>query len=140
MPFASPVDHVLSELSTMTCLSWVALHSMAHSFIEPDKFQDGGLEGCVLISSCKNSKNFWSTGTPKLQLAAEQPMTGKCWIQPKKDTPHQRAKEKPQQDGRRGEITFRIKPDTCQRHLEGSNKLCCISGPKTPQRLSQNCV
>ena len=31
------VDHVLPELSTMTRLSWVALHSMAHSFIELDK-------------------------------------------------------------------------------------------------------
>ena len=29
-----PVGHVLSELSTITCLSWVALHGMAHSFIE----------------------------------------------------------------------------------------------------------
>ena len=28
--FPSPMDHVLSELSTMTHLSWVALHSMAH--------------------------------------------------------------------------------------------------------------
>ena len=37
LPFSFPVDHVLSELSTMTCLSWVALHSMAHSFIELDK-------------------------------------------------------------------------------------------------------
>ena len=37
MPFASPVDHVLSELSTMTRPSWVALHGMAHSFIELDK-------------------------------------------------------------------------------------------------------
>ena len=26
LPFPSPVDHVLSELSTMTCPSWVALH------------------------------------------------------------------------------------------------------------------
>ena len=32
--FPSPVDHVLSELSTMTHSSWVALYSMAHSFIE----------------------------------------------------------------------------------------------------------
>ena len=30
----APVDHILSELSTMTCLSWVALHGMAHGFIE----------------------------------------------------------------------------------------------------------
>ena len=34
LPFPPPVDHVLSELSTMSCPSWVALHSMAHSFIE----------------------------------------------------------------------------------------------------------
>ena len=34
---AYPVDHILSELSTMTHPSWVALHSMAHSFIELDK-------------------------------------------------------------------------------------------------------
>ena len=31
------MDHVLSELSSMTCPSWVALHGMAHSFIELDK-------------------------------------------------------------------------------------------------------
>jgi len=37
LPFTSPVDRVLSELSTMTCPSWVALHGMAHSFIELDK-------------------------------------------------------------------------------------------------------
>ena len=34
LPFPSLVDHILSELSTMTRLSWVALHGMAHSFIE----------------------------------------------------------------------------------------------------------
>ena len=37
LPFPSPVDHILSELSTMTCPSWVALHGMAHSFTELDK-------------------------------------------------------------------------------------------------------
>ena len=31
------MDYVLSELSTMTHPSWVALHGMAHSFIELDK-------------------------------------------------------------------------------------------------------
>ena len=35
IPFSSGPN--LSELSTMTCLSWVALHSMSHSFIELDK-------------------------------------------------------------------------------------------------------
>ena len=37
LPFPPPVEHILSELSTMTRLSWVALQSMAHSFIELDK-------------------------------------------------------------------------------------------------------
>ena len=31
------MDHILLELFTMICLSWVALHSLAHSFIELDK-------------------------------------------------------------------------------------------------------
>ena len=37
LPFPSPVDHILSELSTMTSLSWVTLYGMVHSFIELDK-------------------------------------------------------------------------------------------------------
>ena len=37
LPFPSPGDHILSELSTMTRLSWVAPNGMAHSFIELDK-------------------------------------------------------------------------------------------------------
>ena len=30
LPFPSPVDHILSKLSTMIYPSWVALHGMAH--------------------------------------------------------------------------------------------------------------
>ena len=33
-PFSSSVDHILLEHSTIICLSWVALHSMACSLIE----------------------------------------------------------------------------------------------------------
>ena len=36
-PFPSPVDHILSELFTMTHPSWVALYGKAHSFIELHK-------------------------------------------------------------------------------------------------------
>ena len=36
LPFPSPVDHVLSDLSTMTLLSWVALQAWL-SFIQLDK-------------------------------------------------------------------------------------------------------
>ena len=37
LPFPSPMDHIMSELSTMTCPSWVDLHGIAHSSIELDK-------------------------------------------------------------------------------------------------------
>ena len=56
------------------------------------------------------------------------------------DTLYPRAKEKPQQDCRRGKITFRIKPYTCQRCSESSNVPCVHHNPETPQRLRQNCV
>ena len=72
--------------------------------------------------------------TPKLQLTAEQPLTGECWIPPKEYTPCPKAK-KPQQDDRRGEITFRTKPHTRQRLSHGSNKTCAHQ--ETSRRLSQ---
>ena len=50
----------------------------------------------------------------------------------KKRCPRPRAKEKPQQDGRRGKIAFRSKPHTLQRLLEGSNKPCVHQDPETP--------
>ena len=66
--------------------------------------------------------------------------TREIWIPPQKDTPHPRAKEKPQQDSRRGEIAFRIKPFTHQRHSVGSNKPPAHQDPEAPQKMSQNCV
>ena len=40
LPFPSPMDHILSELSTVTRSSWVAVHGLAYSFIELDKAMD----------------------------------------------------------------------------------------------------
>ena len=37
LPLPSPVDNILSEFSITTRPSWVALHGMAHNFIELDK-------------------------------------------------------------------------------------------------------
>ena len=56
------------------------------------------------------------------------------------NTPCPRAKEKPQQDGRRGKIAFGIKSNICQRRLEGSNKSCAHQDPKIPQRLTELCL
>ena len=68
---------------------------------------------------------------PKLQLTAEQPWTGECWIPPKQNAPCPGSKEKPQQDSRRGKTAFRIKPHSYQRCLEGSNKTLCAPGDPT---------
>ena len=48
----------------------------------------------------------------------------------KKDTRHPRVKKKPQQDGRRDKIMFRIKPRTRERCWEGTNKTLCAPGPR----------
>ena len=63
---------------------------------------------------------------PKLQLVTEQSSKGECWIPLEKDTPSPRAKEKPQQDGRKGKIT---KPHTCQRCSKASNKTLYTQTP-----------
>ena len=52
LPFPSPMDHILSELSAMTRVSWVALQGIAHSFIELDK-----AVGRVIILVC--FLGFW---------------------------------------------------------------------------------
>ena len=48
LPFPSPVDLILSELSTMTHPSWVALHGMANSFIE----LDNAVVHVIRLASC----------------------------------------------------------------------------------------
>ena len=48
LPIPSPVDHVLSEFSTMTRPSWVTLHSMPHSFTELDK----AVVSVIKLASC----------------------------------------------------------------------------------------
>ena len=48
-PFPSPVDHILSELPTVTHPSWVAPHGMAHGFIELDK---AAIHVISLVSFC----------------------------------------------------------------------------------------
>ena len=59
LPFPSPVDHILSELSTMTCPPWVALQSMAHSFIELDKAVFHVIRSLVLCVVFSLSALWW---------------------------------------------------------------------------------
>ena len=83
------------------------------------------------MAELKNVHSSSPARTPKSQLAAEQPSTEGCCIPPKKDTLPPRAKEKPQKDGRRSAITFKIKT-RLQGHRERSSDL--------HKKLSQTCL
>ena len=58
LPFLPPMDHVLSELSTRTRLSWVALQGLAHHFIELHKPLS---HNKVVIHGFQNVKYFINT-------------------------------------------------------------------------------
>ena len=63
--------------------------------------QDGGIEGRVLISSCESTESatsYWTIIHRRMLKST------------KKDTPLPKTKEKPQQDGRRGEIMVKLSP------------------------------
>ena len=103
-----------------------------HSKEQLIKGTHGGVEGCVLIF-CKNTKiasSCWTTIDMRMCVTTKERYL----------TPW--GKEKPQKNGRRGEITFKIKSHTCQRCLEGTNKTLYSPGPRERssdlhKRLSQ---
>ena len=78
----------------------------------------------------------------KLRLIskAQRKEGSRAAVSKKTYTPHPRAKEKPEQDGRRSKITFRTKPIIHQRYSGGSNKSCAHQDTEMPQRLRQNCL
>ena len=57
LPFTPPVDHFLSELSTMTRLSWVGLYGMAYSCIELGKPLQH--DKAVIHEGYTNSSKLW---------------------------------------------------------------------------------
>ena len=104
------------------CKKWIYLER--HIFhrrqlIAKVSFRDGGVEGCALIFFSKNTK-----------IATNDHQQENVGSHQKKDTPHPRAKENPQQDARRGAIMFKIKSQTRQRCLEGANTTLYAPGPK----------
>ena len=95
--------------------------------------QDGRVEGCVFIFSCENSKittHCWTT----IDRRMLHPTKKRC--------PTSKGKEKPQKEGRRGEIAFRLKPHIHQWCSKGSDKTMSAPGSRDPprQRLSQTYV
>ena len=64
LTFPPPEDQVLSELSAMTRLSWVALHSMAQSFIELCEPLRHNKASMQWTWTWQTPKRWWGTGRP----------------------------------------------------------------------------
>ena len=63
LPFPPPVADILSELSTTTHPSWVAVHGMAHSFTELDKAVVHVMSSVIFQFTDKGKKKKWEIGT-----------------------------------------------------------------------------
>ena len=91
LPFPSPVDHILWELSTMTRPPWVALHGMAHGFVELDKavvrvsrlvsFLWGGFQSvCPWPTSTGSLKKQDSSSKTSISALLTMPKPLTVWI------------------------------------------------------------
>ena len=67
--FPPPVDHILSELSTVTSTSCMALHGMAHSFTELDR--EEYLQCAKSLESCPTLVTLWT-------IALQAPLSIRC--------------------------------------------------------------
>ena len=110
---------------------WVGTHSLLQG-IFPTQGSNTGLPHSRQILS------HLSHHGSRSHLSTE--IERKMWYCSSNPMSHPRPKEKPQKDGSRGKITFRIKPPTHQRCSEGSSITRVHQDPETPQRLRQNCL
>ena len=75
--------------------------------------------------------------TLKLQLAAEQPLTGECWIPPKKKIPMSKGKGEAPASKIVGGAKSHLEPNPIPARdtQRAQTKLCVRQNPETPQRL-----
>ena len=79
LPFPSPLDHVLSELSTITHLSWVALHGTAYSFIELARLWSVWSVWLVFCDCGFCLFTLWWNGNPLQYSCLENPIGWGPW-------------------------------------------------------------
>ena len=75
---------------------------------------------------------------PKLQLTAEQPLKGECWILPK-NLPHIQGKSRGKMVGRE-KSHLESNPIPTRDARRHQTKFCVHQEPEVSQRLSQTCV
>ena len=91
------------------------------------KRKDGGVEERALIFSCENSRI-----AALCRTTTDRRMLDPTKKKKKKNTPHPRAKEKHNRTAEGVKSHLESKPQTHQRHSEGSNKISCTPGPRGP--------
>ena len=91
------------------------------------KRKDGGVEERTFIFSCENSRIATLCRT-----TIDRRMLDPTKKKKKKNTPHPRAKEKHNRTAEGVKSHLESKPQTHQRHSEGSNKISCTPGPRDP--------
>ena len=72
--------------------------------------------------------------TPKVQLAAEQTLTGECWIPPKR-IPHLQGQRRSPNKSVGG-----ANPMLTRDAWRAQTKLCAHQGPEAPQKVSKTCL
>ena len=82
LPFFSPVDQVLSELFTMTHLSWVALGGMAHRRTRDQNVEEPEIKLPISVETQKKQGNSWkksTTASLTTQKLLTVWITTDCW-------------------------------------------------------------
>ena len=121
----------LSWKWTEVILSFLRLHPSA-TFWTCFLNQGSGVEGCALIFSVR---------TPKLQLTAEQPLTGECWIPHTKKIPQVQGQTRsPSKMVGGAKSCLESNPIPARDVQMAQTKLCAHQDPETLQRQSQTCL
>ena len=108
------------DLSECKCF-WLPL--ISNQYLKHDNHY--GVEGRALISPVR---------TPKLQLAAEQPLTGECWIPPKKKIPHiQGQRRSPSEMAGGAKSCLETNPIPARDAQKSHPNPCIQQGTETPQ-------
>ena len=93
---------------------------------------------CSKMVEQKNVCSFTPVRTPKLQLAAEQPSTGECWIPPK-NIPHVQGQRRSPSRTVGGAKSCLESNSIPTRDAQRAQTKPCMH-QETPQRLSQICL
>ena len=80
LPFPPPVDHILSELLTMSCLPWVALHGNSHSFTESHKPLHHDKAVIHEEEGCPNLCTLWSFSRIEAFQWWQSQFSGLSWV------------------------------------------------------------